>query len=90
MTAVTVACMWQIRVLEALSHPNIVRLRDVVRTPSHICLMMDCVDGVTMDAFLENVLGGYIDEDHARRLFAKVCERVCVCLCVCAWRGEQR
>lgn len=58
-----------------LSHPNIVNLHDYVETPQGVFLILEYVEGITLDAYLRRV-SGPIPEEKAIQAFVKILEAV--------------
>ncbi|KAI8477398.1 MAG: kinase-like domain-containing protein, partial [Monoraphidium minutum] len=57
--------------LSASAHPHIVEFREVFLTPSHLCVVMEYVEGENLHQFLTNT-GGRTSEALARFLFQQV------------------
>lgn len=59
------------RVLAKLRHPNIVSLYDFVDTAQNVCLIMEYVEGITLDRYIQRVTGP-IPEEKAIEIFQKI------------------
>ncbi|GBF97768.1 sulfur stress regulator [Raphidocelis subcapitata] len=57
--------------LSASRHPHIVEFREVFLTPSHLCVVMEYVEGENLQQFLANT-GGRASEALARFLFQQL------------------
>jgi serine/threonine protein kinase len=58
-----------------LNHPNIVTLHDYIETPQGVYLIMEYVEGITLDHYIRNVLG-VIPEEKAIAIFKQILEGV--------------
>jgi MAP/microtubule affinity-regulating kinase len=43
----------EIRILQMLEHPNIVKILDVVETNNHLNIIMEYLDGISLNAYLQ-------------------------------------
>jgi serine/threonine protein kinase len=57
--------------LASLKHPYIVALHDYIETPEGLYLIMEYVEGVTLDNYLQNI-SGPIPEEKAKDIFLKL------------------
>lgn len=67
----------EIDIMRALSHPSIVRLHQVVRSPSRVYLVMELVSGGELYCKVENE--GALTEELARRYFQQLVDGVAYC-----------
>ncbi|VAH54800.1 unnamed protein product [Triticum turgidum subsp. durum] len=61
----------ELRFLAAVSHPNIIRLLDVVRTPGCIYLVMELCEGGDLAAYIQRA-GGRVEEGVARNFMRQI------------------
>lgn len=54
-----------------LSHPNIVSLHDYLETPENVYLIIEYVEGIPLDQYIQKVAGP-IPEEKAREMFFKI------------------
>ena len=45
----------EIRILQMLSHPHIVKILDVVETNNHLNIIMEYLDGISLNSYLKNL-----------------------------------
>ncbi|MCB9851710.1 MAG: tetratricopeptide repeat protein [Phycisphaerales bacterium] len=70
----------EVETLAKLKHPNIVSIHDSGRTASHFYFVMDCIDGLALDAWWSNAING--EAPHLRpmrevlELFASLADAV--------------
>ncbi len=62
----------EIRLLEKMSHPNIVRLYDAFDTENHVILAMEYVRGHSLHSYLKAQPSRMLEEWEAKRLFKQV------------------
>src|SRR5207248_6193457 len=55
-----------------ITHPNVIRIHDLVEDGAHLLLSMEYVDGMTLQAYFGRV--GALRLDEARHLFGQICE----------------
>lgn len=55
-----------------LKHPNIVSLHDYIETPTRVLLVMEYVEGITLDKYISKK--GALPEEQAIKAFAKILE----------------
>jgi serine/threonine-protein kinase len=55
-----------------VTHPNVIRIHDLVEDGTQLLLSMEYVDGITLQSYLGRV--GALKLDEARHLFGQVCE----------------
>ncbi len=58
-----------------LNHPNIVTLHDYIETPTGVYLIMEYVEGITLDHYIQRVLGA-IPQEKAVSIFKQILEGV--------------
>lgn len=58
-----------------LNHPNLVTLHDYMETPQGVYLIMEYVEGITLEHYIRNVTG-IIPEDKAVAIFKQILEGV--------------
>lgn len=59
----------EIKILQRLEHPNIVRIMDVVETNNHVNIVMEYISGVSLASFLKGQPNGRVCEKDARKIF---------------------
>ncbi len=59
----------EVKILQRLEHPNVVRIMDVVETNNHVNLVMEYVSGVSLASFLKGQPNGRVNEKEARKIF---------------------
>ena len=64
-------------VLAALSHTNIVKLQHTIETASHIHLILDYIDGLSLHNMLKQYERKRLEEWEARALFSQIMLGVC-------------
>lgn len=57
-------------VMKLVAHPHVVRLYEVIETPTEICMVMEYVE--SGDLFDYIVLNGRLTEDESRHFFQQV------------------
>jgi serine/threonine protein kinase len=58
----------EIRILQMLDHPNIVKILDVVETNNHLNIIMEYLDGISLNAYLQDQQGHRASERHAKTI----------------------
>jgi MAP/microtubule affinity-regulating kinase len=58
----------EIKILQTVSHPNIVRIHDVVETNNHVNIIMEYLPGIALGTALKQHPGHRLPEDHCRRI----------------------
>lgn len=67
----------EIAVLKKVSHPNIIKLVELIETPKHINLVMEYVNGVSLHAYSKNANSHRrINETQCRDLFKQIAEGI--------------
>lgn len=64
--------------MEALDHPNIVRLYETYETTDSMYLVMEYVEGYNLDEFLQQ-RGGKLPENQARDIFRQMAAAMDYC-----------
>mmetsp|Transcript_27258 Transcript_27258/g.63690 ORF Transcript_27258/g.63690 Transcript_27258/m.63690 type:complete len:586 (-) Transcript_27258:245-2002(-) len=67
----------EIQLLRLLNHPNVIRLHEVLHTPSQILMVMDYVSGGDLLEVLNTQ--PRFKEEQARQLFTQICHGVSFC-----------
>lgn len=60
----------ELMVMKLVAHPHVVRLYEVIETPTEICMVMEYVE--SGDLFDYIVLNGRLSEDESRHFFQQV------------------
>ncbi|OAD05302.1 hypothetical protein MUCCIDRAFT_13818, partial [Mucor lusitanicus CBS 277.49] len=68
----------EISLMEALDHPNIVRLYETYETTDSMYLVMEYVEGYNLDEFLQQ-RGGKLPENQARDIFRQMAAAMDYC-----------
>ncbi|KAL7312843.1 hypothetical protein PS15m_008559 [Mucor circinelloides] len=68
----------EISLMEALDHPNIVRLYETYETTDSLYLVMEYVEGYNLDEFLQQ-RGGKLPENEARDIFRQMAAAMDYC-----------
>lgn len=58
----------EIRILQMLDHPNIVKILDVVETNNHLNIIMEYLDGISLNTFLQSQQIHKANEKSARAI----------------------
>lgn len=64
----------EIRILQTLSHPNVVRILDVVETNNHLNIIMEYLEGISLSNFLKTHPNHRAPEKHARSIVKALAE----------------
>ena len=67
----------EIRLLKMLSHPNVIRLHEVLHTPSEILMVMEYVNGGDLLEILNS--RPRFTESEVRHIFCMICSGVSFC-----------
>ncbi|KAJ4834488.1 SNF1- protein kinase catalytic subunit alpha kin10, partial [Turnera subulata] len=67
----------EINIMKLLNHPHIIRLYEVIETPTHICLVMEYAK--FGDLFDYIVVKGSLPEDEARKVFQQIISALAYC-----------
>ncbi|KAI9482705.1 MAG: kinase-like domain-containing protein [Benjaminiella poitrasii] len=68
----------EISLMEVLDHPNIVRLYETYETTDSLYLVMEYVEGLNLEEFLEK-RGGSLEENEARTIFRQMAAAMDYC-----------
>lgn len=52
----------EVKILQRLDHPNVVRIMDVVETNNHVNIVMEYISGVSLASFLKGQPNGRVAE----------------------------
>ena len=64
----------EIRILQRLSHPNVVRILDVVETNNHLNIIMEYLDGISLNHYLKTHPNHRAPEKQARSIVRGLAE----------------
>merc|ERR1719281_1251539 len=64
----------EIRIMERLSHPNIVQYVDAIDTSKYLYIMMEYLGGGSLHHYLKRRTSRRLDEVRARRIFYQSCQ----------------
>merc|ERR1712196_354177 len=64
----------EIRIMERLSHPNIVQYVDAIDTSKYLYMMMEYLGGGSLHHYLKRRTSRRLDEVRARRIFHQACQ----------------
>ncbi|KAJ4824923.1 SNF1- protein kinase catalytic subunit alpha kin10, partial [Turnera subulata] len=67
----------EIQIMKLLNHPHVIRLYEVIETPTHICLVMEYAK--FGDLFDYIVVKGSLPEDEARKIFQQIISALAYC-----------
>lgn len=69
-------CQNEVRVLRSVSHPNIIKLLDIVVSTDYTHLILEYCEGMNMYELMHNRRGKGISENYARRIFIQLLDAV--------------
>ncbi len=69
----------EIRIMEKLNHPNIVKLYSAFDTRRHVVLSMEYVKGISLHGYVKAQANRWLDETEARRVFRQVVSGIEYC-----------
>ena len=69
----------EIKLMEKMKHPNIIRLYEVIDTSKYVILVMEYVGGGSLHGYLKSKTNRRLDEQDAKRLFRQVLEGIKYC-----------
>lgn len=62
----------EIKLMERLNHPNIVKLYEAIETEDQVVLVMEYIGGGSTHGFLKSKPNRRMDEEDARRIYRQV------------------
>ena len=62
----------EIRILQLLTHPNIVKIYDVVETNNHLNIVMEYLPGTSLGSYLKVQPNSRIPEKYCKKIFKKI------------------
>ena len=62
----------EIRILQQLSHPNIVKIYDVVETNNHLNIVMEYLPGTSLGSYLKIQPSSKIPEKYCKKIFKQI------------------
>ncbi|KAI9300483.1 kinase-like domain-containing protein, partial [Cunninghamella echinulata] len=68
----------EIRIMEVLNHPNIVRIYETIETAYTIYMVMEYISGGNLEEYLKKK-GGYLNEQEARAIFRQMISAIDYC-----------
>ena len=69
----------EIKLMEKMKHPNIIRLYEVIDTSKYVILVMEYVGGGSLHGYLKSKPNRRLDEDDAKRIFRQVLDGIKYC-----------
>ena len=69
----------EIKLMEKMKHPNIIRLYETIDTDDYVILVMEYVGGGSLHGYLKARANRRLDEDEARRVFKQIMEGIKYC-----------
>lgn len=66
----------EIKILQLLNHPNIVRIHDVVETNNHLNIAMEYLSGLSLGTYLKAQPNGRIPEKTCKKIFKQLSNAV--------------
>jgi serine/threonine protein kinase len=69
----------EIKLMERMSHPNMVAFHDALDTPKQIYIIMEFVGGGSLHHYLKKHTCRRVEETKAKRLFYQVCQGIKYC-----------
>lgn len=67
----------EIKLLQGLSHPNIVQYRDAIRSESHLNIVLEYVENGSLSSYMTNFVGGFFPEPIVAHYIAQVVHGLC-------------
>ena len=64
----------EIKLMEKMKHPNIIRLYEVIDTSKYVILVMEYVGGGSLHGYLKSKPNRRLEESDAKRIFRQVLE----------------
>lgn len=69
----------EIKLMEKMKHPNIIRLYEVIDTSKYVIIVMEYVGGDSLHGYLKSKPNRRLDEDDAKRIFKQILEGIKYC-----------
>ena len=69
----------EIKLMEKMKHPNIIRLYEVIDTSKYVILVMEYVGGGSLHGYLKSKPNRRLEESDAKRIFRQVLEGIKYC-----------
>jgi MAP/microtubule affinity-regulating kinase len=69
----------EIKLMEKMKHPNIIRLYEVIDTSKYVILVMEYVGGGSLHGYLKSMPNRRLDEPEAKRVFKQLLEGIKYC-----------
>ena len=69
----------EIKIMEKLNNPYIVKLYEVLETPTQIMIVMEYVRGISLHGYLKAKSGKRLPEQEAKRLFKEIVSGISYC-----------
>lgn len=63
----------EIKIMERINHPNLVRYYDAIDAPKHVFIIMEYLGGGSLHAYLKKRSARRLDDARARRIFTQAC-----------------
>ena len=69
----------EIKILHRLDHPNIVKLHEVVDTPKHLHLVLECIVGCSLNDMIKSKADNKLTEQEAKKVYTQLLEALKYC-----------
>ena len=69
----------EINILKQIDNENIMKLYEVIDTPSNLYLVLEYINGVNLLEILKNEKNHYIKEERAKKLFSQIVKGISYC-----------
>jgi MAP/microtubule affinity-regulating kinase len=69
----------EIKLMEKMKHPNIIRLYEVIDTSKYVILVMEYVGGGSLHGYLKSMPNRRLEEPEAKRVFRQLLEGIKYC-----------
>lgn len=60
----------EIKILQRMSHKNIIKLREAIETPRQVNIVLEYVPGLTLHQYLKMKTGRKLQESEAKKYFS--------------------